>query len=243
MTANTASRTVGELVAEMPARARIFEAHRIDYCCGGKIPLADACTAKSVDLQQVLAQLEACTPRGDAPDAADWTQRSLGELVDDIVTTHHEYLRSDLPRLGAMVEKVARVHGERHAELAEVLDVFRALQQELLAHMQKEEMILFPIVKRIEATGQVTANHCGSVANPIRVMEDEHDFAGRALEALRRLTNDYTPPEDGCNTFRVMLDGLAELERDLHTHIHKENNILFPRAIALEAELSAGVEA
>jgi len=228
--------TVGAIVARHPSLARVFEAHRIDYCCGGKISLADACARARVDVARVIAELNDCLQRDDA-DSISWSTRSLSELADHIVGTHHAYLRDALPRLAGLIEMVVRAHGERHRELAEVLDVFRALQQELTMHMQKEEVILFPLVKRMEESGQAVTHHCGSVANPIGVMEDEHDFAGQALETLRGLTRDHQPPADACNTYRVMLDGLAELERDLHAHIHKENNILFPRAIALEAEL------
>jgi len=239
MTDTQLCRTVGELVTEQPARARVFEQFRIDYCCGGKIPLEDACAQQGVDAGEVLAALSRCAADQDAESAIDWSARPLDELADHVVETHHAYLRTELPRLAALVHKVATVHGERHPELARVEAVFASLQSELTSHMQKEEVILFPMVRAIARSGSLAGvAHCGSIANPIRVMEMEHDFAGDALSTIRSLTHDHTPPADACNSFRVMLDGLAELERDLHVHIHKENNIMFPRAIAAEQEVA-----
>jgi regulator of cell morphogenesis and NO signaling len=238
MIAIEANRTVGELVTEKPARAKVFEKYTIDYCCGGRVPLAEACAERGVDVAGVVAELAAYEQCGGEEASIDWAKQPLPELAEHIVITHHMYLREALPRLAALVDKVAGVHGERHPELNQVREIFYALQHELLMHMQKEEVILFPMVTTMVQTCGLAASHCGSVGNPISVMEDEHAFAGQSLEELRRLTGDYQPPADACNSYRVLFDGLAELERDLHTHIHKENNILFPRAIALEAELA-----
>jgi regulator of cell morphogenesis and NO signaling len=226
--------TVGQLVAERPARARVFERYGIDYCCGGKTPLDEACAGKSLDVEAVVRELDA-PDEAPAMDQTDWTRAPLGELIDHIVATHHAYLQQQLPRLAAMANKVVDVHGERHPELNEVRAVFEELAAELESHLGKEEQILFPMIKELEASATAPCFHCGSVNNPIRVMEHEHDRAGDALARIRELTRDYSPPSDACNTYRTLLTELAALETDLHQHIHKENNILFPRAAAMEA--------
>lgn len=229
--------TVGEWVVDRPSRSRLFEKLGIDYCCGGKQPLAQACEAKGLDTEKVI---EALIREGEVADPSqpDWSQAPLSELCDHIVATHHAYLNTELPRLQAIVTKVASVHGERHPEMADVRGVFENLKAELESHMDKEEQVLFPMVRQLERATERPTFHCGSLANPIRVMEHEHDGAGNALAALRQLTKDYSTPEDACNTWRAMADGLRQLEEDLHIHIHKENNILFPRALRVEESLS-----
>ncbi len=224
--------TVGELVAQEPNRARVFEQFGIDYCCGGKIPLAEACAAGDISLDAVQDALEKSDSHKTSEYDKDWCKESMTSLVDHIVATHHAYLREEFPRLTAMTEKVARVHGERHAELPQVRDVFAAMRAELELHMQKEELILFPMIAELDAGAADVGKHCGGIENPIRMMENEHDGAGDALGTLRELTDGFAPPADACNTYRVMLESLAGLEADLHQHIHKENNILFPKALA-----------
>lgn len=232
--------TVGELVKERPARSRVFEKLQIDYCCGGKLPLADACARQTLDPQAVLEQIQAADAQAAQADAEliDADAMSLTDLADHIQQTHHAYLRSELPRLDALTQKVYQVHGEKEPRLAEVRRAFMALYQELSSHMMKEEQILFPMIRQLESADGVPAFHCGSVANPIRQMESEHDSAGDALTIMSESTDGYSPPEWACNTYRAMLDGLAHLEWDLHQHIHKENNVLFPKAIRVEAELA-----
>ena len=227
--------TVGEMVVEQPSRARVFEQFGIDYCCGGKIPLAEACATRGTDLDAVLNALRESETVASPDTEKDWSRESMTSLVDHIVATHHAYLREEFPRLTKMTEKVVQVHGERHSELAEVRDVFAALRAELDIHMQKEEEVLFPMIKQLDSGVTGAASLCGTIAAPIRMMEHEHDSAGDALGRLRRLTDDFAIPADACNTYRVMLDGLATLEADLHQHIHKENNILFPKALAAES--------
>jgi len=229
-----AQTTVGELVVEQPGRARVFERHGIDFCCGGKTPLSDACAKKSIDIEQIIGELNAADKAPATRDEADWSKASLSNLIDHIVDTHHAYLVLELPRLSAIVAKVAEVHGERHPELAQVRSTYEALREELESHMMKEEHILFPAIRMMEQSGGGGGLPFGSINNPIHMMEFEHDSAGRALAQLRALTHDFTTPADGCNTYRAMLHGLERLEADLHLHIHKENNILFPRAAALE---------
>ena len=231
------SLTVGQMVTEHPRWARVFEKWGIDYCCGGKKPLPDLCAKKGVELSAVLHDLEG--GNADDAEAPDWSKLSLSKLVDNIITTHHDYLREELPRLNFLIDRVSHVHGEAHPELYEVKAIFDGFRPELEVHMMKEEMILFPLIKELEAASGLPSFHCGSVANPIRMMEAEHDDAGDALTRMRELTDGFTPPEGACNTYRVMLNALAELEVDMHQHVHKENNILFPRAIELEASFGA----
>jgi len=233
--------TVGEIVARQPALSRAFEEAGIDYCCGGKRTLEEACRKQGIDPQRFLAALANAASSDETP-LIDAAKMSLAALADHIEETHHAYLRSELPRLDAMTQKVASVHGGNEPRLLQVHETFVALCEELLSHMMKEERILFPMVREIEASATAPQFHCGSLANPIRQMEAEHEHAGSALETLRELTDGYTPPEWACNTYRAMLDALARLERDMHHHVHKENNVLFPRALAMEHEKAARAE-
>ncbi len=231
--------TVGALVAERIGRARVFERLGIDYCCHGGTSLADACAQRSLDVEQVLSELASGDCEGaEVDDATDYAAMAAGDVADHIERTHHAYVRGELPRLTDLLAKVTEHHGERDPRLHELRQVFAALRQELELHLMKEERVLFPLVRQLEAASRKFPMHCGSVANPIRVMEHEHDDAGEALRRIRELTDDYRVPPDACNSFRALLDGLAAFEADLHRHIHKENNILFPRAAALEAALA-----
>ena len=230
--------TVGDMVARQPALARVFEQAGVDYCCGGRKTLDEACREKGIDPQSFLATLEESASASGEEPLVDAAVMTLTELADHIVQTHHAYLRSELPRLDGITEKVASVHGGHDSRLHSVREAFLMLAGELSNHMMKEEQILFPMVRQLEASETTPMFHCGALANPIRQMESEHDRAGSALENLREFTDDYTPPDWACNTYRAMLDSLAHLERDLHQHIHKENNVLFPRALEMERENS-----
>jgi regulator of cell morphogenesis and NO signaling len=232
-----AEETVGAIVARRPALSRVFETAGIDYCCGGKKMLANACREKGLDVKSMIATLEQNELDGEES-FVDAASMSLPELADHIEQTHHAYLRSELPRLMKLTQKVASVHGDNDRRLQSVHETLLTFASELSSHMMKEEMILFPFIRRLEASDSPVEFHCGSIANPIRQMEHEHHDAGDALAKLRELTDDYTPPEWACNTYRAMLDALAHLERDMHQHVHKEDNVLFPRALAREAELS-----
>lgn len=229
-------KTIGELVAEAPLRANVFEKRRIDYCCNGRRTLEQVCAEQGIPVEELLAELEGQT----RPDGAvDWRSRSLTELTTHIVERHHTYLRSALPSIALKMDKVVAVHGAAHPFLAETQTVFQALSNELTSHMAKEEMVLFPHIVAMESAQRNNAPQPmapgGTVRNPIRMMEHEHDDAGRALSRIRELTSCHEPPEGACNTFRALYAQLAELEEDLHSHIHLENNILFPRAAAFEA--------
>ena len=232
--------SVGEIVSERLGRWEVFAAYGIDFCCGGGRSLDDACKAAAADPRDVLLALAKADQRaGDEPDGTDWQSASLAALTAHITDTHHVYMKEALPRLAGLMTKVLEAHGARHPELAETAAVYAGLQAELEEHLLKEEQVLFPLICRMEAAGEAVVFHCGSVQAPIGVMEHEHEHAGEALRRLRKLTDDYTPPADACMTYQALLDGLAAMEHDLHIHIHKENNILHPRAAGLESSLAA----
>jgi regulator of cell morphogenesis and NO signaling len=233
---NKLETTVGQLVTERPGRARVFEAFGIDYCCGGKKPLAQAIEEKGLERQTVLRLLDAFDEQ--APEAErDWSKSSVAALADHIEQTHHAYLKSELPRLEHLVNKVASRHGSHTPQLVDLARVFAAFKLELESHMQKEEVVLFPVCRQMERATSQQPFHCGSVENPIALMIQEHEDAGDALQRMRELTNDYTPPADACNTYRALFDSLHDLEQDMHRHVHKENSILFPKALELEQKL------
>jgi regulator of cell morphogenesis and NO signaling len=230
---------VGELAAAQPASIRVFQRYGIDFCCGGRKPLADVCAEHKVDFDELATAIAGAElPRDDR----DWSDAPLGELADHIIARDHDTLRQELPRLEAMAVKVNDVHGAKLPDVFPALvTTLRGLVEELQSHMGKEEAILFPTVKELEAAklegrGPRTRFPLGALHMPISVMEQEHEQAGQALETLRTLTSTYETPDWACNTFRGLYSGLADLERDLHVHIHLENNILFPRAIRLEEE-------
>lgn len=230
------NQTVGEIVRCKPSLARVFERFHIDYCCGGKIALTRACEKRGIEVTEVIRHLADCDAETESSEWIDADSMSLTELCDHIESTHHAYLKDELPRLDFMTEKVARVHGDKEPRLQQVRQAFVALQAELLPHMMKEERILFPIIRQLEASTNRPGLHCGSVENPIRQMELEHDHAGNALAILNEATDGYTPPDWACNTYRAMLDSLQKLEANMHQHVHKENNVLFPKAITLESQ-------
>ena len=232
--------TIGSLVAQRPGLARFLEDKGVDYCCGGKIPLADVCQKKGWDTNQFVAELQtaAQAATGDT-DAVDAAAMSLTDLANHIEQTHHAYLKAELPRLKFITEKVANAHGDRDPRLVEIRDIFAEFARDLSMHMMKEEQVLFPFVRQIEASNTPQSFHCGSIGNPIRQMEREHHDAGDALEQFRKLTEGYIVPEGACNTYRVMLDSLEYLEYDMHQHVHKEDNVLFPRALERERELES----
>lgn len=225
--------TVGAIVRDRPALSRLFEQAQVDYCCGGQKTLAEACAKRGIDPQMFLTELENWAVTASAPEMNP-TALSLTELADHIERIHHAYLHAELPRLEKMVTKVAAVHDDKEPRLVQIKEVFLALSAELAIHLMKEEQILFPMIRQLEASDTLPTFHCGTIANPVRRMEFEHDEAGDALRQLRQLTDEFTPPEWACNTYRALLDALLTFEQDMHQHVHKENNVLFPQAIALE---------
>jgi regulator of cell morphogenesis and NO signaling len=236
MTATT--QTVRDIALEQPSSIRVFEQYGIDYCCGGRKPLAEACATRDIEVDAMLAALEAAA-KGDAPIAEDWSKASLERLSGHIVATHHAYVKKELPRLAMLAQKVVARHGTARAELPVIQAKLTQLDEELSQHLTKEELILFPYIAKLERAineGGAKPSGCfDTVANPIAMMTQEHDAAGALLAEIRDLSHNFSTPEDACPTYHAFYDGLSEFERDLHQHIHLENNILFPRAIDLEA--------
>ena len=230
--------TVGELVVERPSRARVFEKLGIDYCCGGKRSLEEACRAANLNIGEVLASVEQSSQVVATQKEQNWNAGPLASLIAHIQNTHHKYTREEIARLGPLFEKVCSVHGSKHRELFEVYDSFKGLAQELGTHMMKEDMVLFPYIFRMEAARAENRSFLpapfGSVQNPVSMMEHEHDSAGNALRAMKQASNGYSVPPDSCISYQTLYRVLAEFEADLHQHIHLENNILFPRAVAME---------
>ena len=220
-------RTLGDLVTENPAAARVLERHGLDYCCGGRRTIEEACIADGIDEATLSAELEEL----DAGPPAAWTHLDPPALARHIVAVHHRYLDEELPLLEALATKVLGAHGRRHPELALVRDLIVAIRADLEPHLVKEERVLFPAIEAL-AAGQREFGF-GSVTNPISVMEREHDHAGRLLEELRAATAGYDVPDDACASYRSLYERLACLEADTHEHIHKESNVLFPAAVQL----------
>mgnify|MGYP000984621162 FL=1 len=225
-----AHRTVGELVAERSGRSRIFQSFQIDFCCQGSRTLTEACERKGITVEAVLEQIEAeqAAPQETGGNPA---QLPPADLISHILEKHHSFLRQELPRLHAMAQRVAQVHGQHTPSLVEVSAVFTGLFQELDSHMMKEEQILFPAILAMSQNGEAALPLDGAIA----CMMHEHDDAGEALRRLHELTNGYQPPADACNTYRALFDGLKDLEEDLHRHIHLENSVLFPAAEQMAA--------
>jgi regulator of cell morphogenesis and NO signaling len=232
----TMAKTVRELAVENPAATRVLERFQIDYCCGGGRPLDEACRAAGVSPEDVMRAIQ--NEPVAAADGREWSGATLGELIDFIRDTHHVYTRDAIDRIPRLIAKVVAAHGDNHPEVRRIQAVFGAVAEELTVHMMKEERVLFPYIARMEesvlAGEPLLPPPFGTVGNPIRMMEHEHDSAGGGLRELRALSNDYTAPADGCITYRTLYGALAEFEEDLHRHIHLENNILFPRAIEME---------
>lgn len=225
-----ADRTVGELVAERPSRSRIFQSFQIDFCCQGNRTLIQACERRLISVEVVVKHIEAeqVLPLETTENPA---QLPPAELISHIIENHHTFLRQELPRLLAMAQRVAQVHGQHTPSLIEVYEVFTGLFQELDSHLMKEEQILFPAILAMSQNGEATLPLDG----PIACMMHEHDDAGEALRRLRELTHGYQPPDNACNTYRALFDGLKDLEEDLHRHIHLENSVLFPAAEQMAA--------
>lgn len=237
---NPAQTTVRDVVAADFRAAAIFQQHGLDFCCGGGRTIADACQAKGVSIEELSKKLEelAATPAAGIPQFNLW---SPALLVDYIVGNHHRYVRETAPTILAHAKKVARVHGDHRPETVRIAELFEGVVRELDQHMQKEEGILFPAIKRIAggAGSAPAAMPFGSIRNPIRMMEMEHQDAGNDMAEIRQLSHDFTPPEDACMTYRVLYQELHAFEQDLHQHVHLENNILFPKAVELEQGTAA----
>ncbi|CAM1354644.1 iron-sulfur cluster repair di-iron protein [Tenacibaculum insulae] len=233
-------KTVANYVAENIKTAHVFKKHGIDFCCGGNITVAEACAKKNVEVAILEKELEAVDAVKDVIE--DYNKWELDFLMIYIENVHHNYVRESLPLISEYANKVAKVHGHHYTEVVKINQLFHEVANELLSHMQKEEEILFPFIKQLvdakkEGIKSVAAPF-GTVNNPIRMMEQEHESAGDIFKEIATLTNNYTPPAEACNTFKALYAKLDEFEQDLHQHIHLENNILHPKAIVLEKQLS-----
>ncbi len=235
--------TVGQIASQIPHSTRIFEQYGIDYCCGGARSLNEACGAAGVLPQDVIAAIE----NDNAVDPETYKEHARLEqqaLVEHIISTHHVFTRYELARLARLIEKVVSVHGMRHPELFQVQEIFLRLYDDLAPHLVKEENVLFPyIIEMAKAlrSGSHWESPCfDTVQNPARMMSVEHETAGELLSLLRKVTSNYTVPADACISYQTLYRALADFESDLHQHIHLENNILFPRAIQMEARLHPG---
>jgi regulator of cell morphogenesis and NO signaling len=236
--ASLGEQTVRDLASRNPAAARIFEKFGIDYCCGGERSLAQACSAAKVSIREVADALEA--PPSPQREDRDWQNGSLAELAEYIVERHHRFARQEIQRLIPLFARVVGAHGQNHAELEQIQSSFQALAEELTLHLIKEERMLFPYIEQLESAvccgGRLALPMFGTVQNPVRMMAMEHDSAGELLRRMRDLANGYALPPDACVSFKELYQALQEFEADLHQHIHLENNILFPRAVNLEAQ-------
>jgi regulator of cell morphogenesis and NO signaling len=229
----TPSTLVADIATASPGTIRVFQQHRIDFCCGGKIPLSEVCDRKRLDVQVLIHELDTALLSGES--AIDWTREPLADLVAHIQRRFHRPLKAELPRLRSMLDKVVSRHGARLPQtLLPLQATFADLQAELIAHMTKEDVVLFPAIVALEA-GDADERGAGWkwIEQPIDVMEAEHANAGAALARMSDVTKGYVPPDDACPTFRGLYHGLADLERDMHLHVHLENHVLFPRAAAL----------
>ncbi|WP_300675531.1 iron-sulfur cluster repair di-iron protein [Soonwooa sp.] len=237
---NAKTDLIGDMVAEDFRTAAIFKKYGIDFCCKGGRTIEDACDKKDLDPNKIYSELENLPSLGAI--GIDFKAWPLDLLADYVEKTHHRYVEEKTPIIQQFLDKLCKVHGDRHPELFEIRDLFNASAQDLAAHLKKEELVLFPFVRKMmnsKISGQaIEQPHFGTVENPVEMMKHEHTIEGERLEKIAQLTNSYTPPADACNTYRVTFAMLQDFENDLHTHIHLENNILFPKSIELEKEFS-----
>lgn len=231
---------VGKIVAENYKAASVFKKYNIDFCCNGNRTIADACNKRQLDENRLIGELSEVIHTKEAGDI-DVKSFPLDLLADYIEKTHHRYVEKKIPEITPFLQKVVSVHSEHHPELTEVEELFVESTKDLSAHLKKEELMLFPyirlLVKAQLSNGKKPQTGLGSAATYIEQMEHEHTAEGERFRRISELTDNYTPPEDACNTYRVTLSLLKEFEEDLHRHIHLENNILFPKSIQLEQEL------
>jgi regulator of cell morphogenesis and NO signaling len=230
-------KTIGQEVADNYRRAEIFKKYGIDFCCGGKKTLSSVCRQKNLNYSEIRNELNAVEGlQGTA--SQNYQTWDAGFLAEYIINTHHKYVRTAIPLLLEYTNKVARVHGNERPELIDIANLFTEAADELIAHMFKEEQVLFPYIKQLStANSDPGSQHFPSFVSvelPIHMMEQEHETVGELFKSIRTLSDNYTPPAQACNTYRVCFSKLNEFEQDLHQHIHLENNVLFPKGIALE---------
>lgn len=237
----TEKNNIGDIVANDYRTATVFKNHSIDFCCNGNRSIEDACKSENVDSQQLVNELNEAL-KDTSEKIADFNQWPLDLLADYIEKTHHRYCEAKINEIKPYLEKITKVHGEQQPELIEINELFKETAGKMSVHMKKEELILFPFIRKmtkVKSTGEaLTAPKFGSVESPIDIMRDDHNEEGERFQRIRALSQNYTVPEDGCATYKVTFAMLNEFEDDLHQHIHLENNILFPKSIALEKEFA-----
>ena len=233
-------KSVGEIVATHYKTAAIFRQYNIDFCCNGGQTLSEVCAARHLKMEDLISQLEKVIDVHPDP-VMDFNQWPLDLLTDYIEKKHHRYVENQVREIRPYLDKICRVHGDKHPELIEISELFEQSAGELARHMKKEELMLFPSIRLLvrgkESGNDYSSPRLGSVRNPIKMMMDEHDLEGARFKKIEKLSDHYTPPQDACNTYRLTLSLLKEFEDDLHIHIHLENNILFPKAVELEQRL------
>lgn len=228
--------TIGEIVAEDYRTASVFQSHGIDFCCKGFKTINEVCKTKNIKPKELINELEECLENKKNGTSIDFQSWPLDLLIDYIEKKHHRYVEERMPQINQFLNKLVSVHGTNHPELFEIRDQFYKSSQELAVHMKKEELVLFPFVKKMVSNDKVDSPHFGTVENPIQMMLTEHDNEGERYRLIRKLSDNYKPPADACRTYSVTYSLLEEFEDDLHMHIHLENNILFPKALELEKE-------
>lgn len=237
----TVKSTIGDVVATDYRAATVFNNHKIDFCCNGNKSIEEACQAKNIDANKVLDELNQ-TLSDNSQKSTDFNSWPLDLLADYIEKKHHKYCEAKISEIKPYIDKIKNVHGNRHPELAEIQELFGKTAGEMSMHMKKEELTLFPYIRKMvnakDKGIELEKPRFGSVESPIEKMMNDHDEEGERFRRISKLTNDYTVPEDGCNTYKVTLAMLKEFEDDLHMHIHLENNILFPKSLELEKELA-----
>ena len=245
MNQSLSSLSLAQIVNSNHKAASVFEKYHLDFCCKGKRSLEQACTEQQLAVSQITGELENLFANESNASTVDFDKMNLAQLSDYIVQTHHAYVKNEMPQIYAYLEKVSSKHGERHPEVYKIFQTFAAVKEEMEGHMRKEEVVLFPRIKELQkmsdgenANLQLNINYLQS---PITVMEQEHDHAGTLLNDIRIFSNDYTPPQDACTTYRLCFAALKAFELDLHQHVHLENNILFPKAIGMLGQLQTAV--
>lgn len=244
MNSSLSNLTLAQIVNNNHQAASVFEKYHLDFCCKGKRSLEQACAEQQLPVKQVAEELENIFTN-DNNEVFDFDKMDLAQLVDYILQTHHAYVKSEMPQIYAYLQKVSSKHGERHPELYKIFEIFAAVKEEMEGHMKKEELVLFPRIKELQKltdneNAQLQLN-IGYLQSPITVMEQEHDHAGNLLNDIRVFSNNYTPPQDACTTYRLSFAALKAFELDLHQHVHLENNILFPKAISVFKKVQSTV--
>ncbi len=236
---NNDSKTVAEFVTKNIKTADVFKKHGIDFCCGGGVTIKEACKKSAVDFDTLITELNLVESTNSLLN--DYNKWELDFLIDFIQNTHHKYVDENLTLLKQYVDKVAQAHGDNHPEIFEIQELIHVVSDELTTHMKKEELLLFPFIKKLVRAKRehtkIEKPYFDSVNNPIQMMEEDHDHAGDIFKRISKLTNAYQTPEDACNTFKALYAKLKEFEDDLYQHVHLENNILFPKARYIESRL------